>query len=146
MKSEPDEYGITDLKREKTSLWEGIRNYQVRNFFRDDMNMGDKAFFYHSNTSVPGVVGEMEVVEVAVPDPFQFDVSSKYFDAKSDKKSPRWLAPTVAFKKQYKNVISLDELKNIPALAESPLVQKGNRLSVVPLTKAEYQAIQKLGR
>lgn len=144
MKSEPDEYGIVELKRDGTSLWEGIRNYQVRNFFRDDMKVGDSALFYHSNTKVPGVVGEMEVVKEAEPDPFQFKPNSKYYDTKSDKNNPRWLAVTVKFRVQYKEVIPLDTLKTLPALVQSPLVQKGNRLSVVPLTKTEYQAIQKL--
>lgn len=144
MKSEPDEYSIADLARDTTSLWEGVRNYQVRNFFRDEMRVGDVVLFYHSNTTQPGVVGEAEVIEVGLADPWQFDAKSEYYDQKSSQDNPRWLAPRIRYRETYTRVASLNDLRELPIMADSPLVRKGNRLSVVPLSKAQFSAIKKM--
>ena len=144
MKSEPTVYAIDDLTRDRVTLWEGVRNYQVRNFFRDVMRVGDCAFFYHSNCTPPGIVGEMEVSRVTVVDPLQFDPQSEYYDSRSTVENPRWLAPEVTFKVRYPNVVSLQTLQAMECMQTSPLVGKGNRLSVVPLTNEQYIAIQKV--
>ncbi|MBB71173.1 MAG: EVE domain-containing protein [Legionellales bacterium] len=143
MKSEPDAFSIDDLANmpKKTEHWDGIRNYQVRNMIRDDIKKGDLVLFYHSNCKPPGVVGMMEVVKEAYPDHTAFDPDSKYFDPKSDPDNPRWLMVDVKFKKKFKHMVSLDELKANPALAEMRLVQRGNRLSILPITKAEWDEI-----
>ena len=111
MKSEPDVYGIDDLKRDKVEPWDGIRNYQVRNMFRDQMKVGDLAFFYHSNCKPPAVVGIMTIASEAYPDHTQFDPKSRYYDAKSDKENPRWLLVDVKYKRKLKREITLQELK-----------------------------------
>lgn len=140
-KSEPNAYSITDLKEAKHTLWDGVRNYQVRNFFRDDMQAGDRVLFYHSNTPVPGVVGEMEVVDTSIVDPTQFDVSDEHYDPKATPDKPRWLAPKMKFIQEFTQVLPLETIKTMKALAKSPLVRKGNRLSVVPLTESEYTVL-----
>ena len=140
-KSEPVAYSIEDLKKDKTTLWDGVRNYQVRNFFRDRMRAGDRVLFYHSNTTPPGVVGEMEVVQTGLVDPTQFDKKDAHYDPKSTPDNPRWLAPKMKYRETFPRVVSLAEIQQLPALQKSPLVRKGNRLSVVPLTDAEYTAI-----
>jgi predicted RNA-binding protein with PUA-like domain len=144
MKSEPSEFSIDDLKRVDAQLWDGIRNYQVRNMFRDEMKAGDKALFYHSSCKDIGVVGEMEVLKPAEVDPAQFDPSSKYFDPKSTFANPRWLGPVVKFKSKFKHLVTLAEIKNNPIFDTLPLVKKGNRLSSFPITKEHYLAIIKL--
>ncbi len=141
MKSEPDAFSIDDLKRKKQEAWDGVRNYQARNFMRDGMRPGDKVFFYHSNCAVPGIVGVAEVVTDAYPDPSQFDPKSKYFDSGSSRDKPRWMLVDVKFVKKLKRTISLDELKNDPALIEMPLLRKGNRLSVMPVDAAHWKYI-----
>ena len=143
MKSEPDEYSISDLKRDGTSLWEGVRNYQVRNFFRDDMQVGDVVLFYHSNTTEPGVVGEAEVIELGLPDPWQFDSKSDYYDPKSTQDNPRWLAPKIRYRETYPHIVSLPEMRALSVMSDSPLVRKGNRLSVIPLSKVQFSTIKK---
>ena len=146
MKTEPDVYSMDDLLAEKkqTCVWEGIRNYQARNFMRDDMKIGDKVFIYHSNAKPPGVIGIAEVVKEAYPDPFQFDEKSNYFDPKSSKDNPRWMAVDVKAIRKMERLISLAELKEIEALSEMRLLQRGNRLSVMPVTKKEFNLISKL--
>lgn len=144
MKSEPSQYAISDLERDGTTVWDGIRNYQVRNFIRDRMQVGDRAYFYHSNCRDIGIVGELEVVGEAIPDTLQFDAKSYYFDPSSTKQDPRWLAVPVAHVATFSRVIPRTELITLSALKDSPLIRAGNRLSVVPLTKREYTAIQKL--
>ena len=134
MKSEPDVYGIDDLKRDKVEPWDGIRNYQVRNMFRDQMKVGDLAFFYHSNCKPPAVVGIMTIASEAYPDHTQFDPKSRYYDAKSDKENPRWLLVDVKYKRKLKREITLQELKENKKLEDFRLNQKGNRLSVIPVT------------
>ena len=141
MKSEPDTFSIDDLKRKKREAWDGVRNYQARNFMRDDMRVGDGVFFYHSNCAEPGIAGLAEVASDAYPDPSQFDPNSKYFDPGSSRDNPRWMLVDVKFVKKLKRTISLKELQADPALVEMPLVRKGNRLSVMPVAAAEWRHI-----
>ncbi|MGI9330951.1 MAG: EVE domain-containing protein [Gammaproteobacteria bacterium] len=137
MKSEPDVYSIDDLKRDRRECWEGVRNYQVRNMMRDDMRKGDRAFFYHSNCKEPGIVGLMRIVSRGYEDDTQSDPNSKYYDAKSDPENPRWLMVDVSYQRKLKRTISLTELKAQPALEDFPLVRRGNRLSVLPVSEAD---------
>ena len=141
MKSEPETYSIDDLKEFQTDHWDGIRNYQVRNFFRDQMKIGDKAFFYHSNCKEPGIVGLMEIASVAYPDHTAFDSKEKYFDVKSDPGNPRWLMLDVNYIRHTKRNITLSELRDHSSIKEMRLLQKGNRLSVIPMTKEEWEYI-----
>lgn len=141
MKSEPDAFSIDDLKRKKREAWDGVRNYQARNFMRDGMRPGDKVFFYHSNCAVPGIVGIAEVATDAYPDSSQFDPKSKYFDPGSSRDNPRWMLVDVKFVKKLKRTISLDELKGDPALDGMALLRKGNRLSVMPVEAAHWRHI-----
>jgi predicted RNA-binding protein with PUA-like domain len=144
MKSEPDVYGIDDLKRDKQEPWDGIRNYQVRNMFRDQMQIGDLAFFYHSNCKPPAVVGIMTIASEAYPDETQFDSKSRYYDAKSNRENPRWLLVDVKYKRKLKREISLKELKAHEELKDFRLNQKGNRLSIIPVEKKEWDLILNL--
>lgn len=141
MKSEPDDFSIDDLKAVGVEPWDGIRNYQARNMIRDQMKPGDIAFFYHSNTKVPGIVGLMEVVSEPRFDNTAFDENAKYYDPKSDPDKPRWYLVDVKYIRHTKRVIPLSELKAEPALAEMPLVRRGNRLSVMPVQAQEYEHI-----
>lgn len=141
MKSEPETYSIDDLKEFQTDHWDGIRNYQVRNFFRDQMKIGDKAFFYHPNCKEPGIVGLMEIASEAYPDHTAFDSKEKYFDAKSDPENPRWLMLDVNYIRHTKRNITLSELRDHSSIKEMRLLQKGNRLSVIPMTKEEWEYI-----
>ena len=141
MKSEPDAFSIDDLKKKGQEAWDGVRNYQARNFMRDGMRVGDKIFFYHSNCAEPGIVGIAEVATDAYPDPSQFDPKSKYFDPASSRDNPRWALVDVKFVKKLKRTIPLKELQAEPALAEMALVRKGNRLSVMPVGAAEWRHI-----
>lgn len=143
MKSEPDVFGYDDLVRVKREGWDGIRNYQARIFLRS-MKKGDQAIFYHSNATPPGVAGVMKIVKEAEPDPTQFDPNSKYFDPGSKPADPRWDLVTVAPVKRLR-YIPLDELRTMPELAECRLLAKGNRLSVIPLTDEEFDAIVRAG-
>ena len=141
MKSEPDTYSIDDLQSFGVDHWDGIRNYQVRNFFRDSMQVGDKAFFYHSNCKEPGIVGTMEIASKAYPDFTAFDPSEKYFDRKSDPENPRWLMVDVRYLRHLDRMITLGELRQQKQIADMKLLQRGNRLSVLPLSKKEWQYI-----
>ncbi len=132
MKSEPDAYSIETLEKEKETIWDGIRNYQARNFMRK-MEIGDQAFFYHSNCKPPGIVGLMEIVSKNIIDPTQFDKNSKYFDSKSDKLNPRWDCVKVQFLCKSKEIITLQELKSLFKEEELLVVKKGNRLSILPV-------------
>tara|TARA_Y100001978_G_scaffold156804_1_gene142338 strand:+ start:110 stop:547 length:438 start_codon:yes stop_codon:yes gene_type:complete len=132
MKSEPDAYSIDDLREENTTIWDGIRNYQARNFMRR-MNIGDIAFFYHSNCKPPCIVGLMEVIEKNIIDPTQFDKKSKYFDPKSNPATPRWDCVKLKFKSKSKKILSLNELKILFKEDELLVVKKGNRLSIIPV-------------
>jgi predicted RNA-binding protein with PUA-like domain len=141
MKSEPDTFSIDDLKRRKREPWDGVRNYQARNFMRDGMRVGDKVFFYHSNCAEPGISGIAAVASEAYPDPSQFDPKSAYFDPASSHDKPRWMLVEVKFVRKLKRVITLEELKTQPALADMPLVRKGNRLSVMPVSAEDWAFI-----
>ena len=132
MKSEPDAYSINNLEKDQTTLWDGIRNYQARNFMRK-MYLGDKVFFYHSNCKPPGIVGLMEVVELKIIDPTQFDKNSKYFDPKSTITAPRWDCVKVKFISKAKEILSLTELKEMFNEEDLLVVKKGNRLSISPI-------------
>ena len=144
MKSEPETYSIDDLKDFQTDHWDGIRNYQVRNFFRDKIKIGDKAFFYHSNCKEPGIVGLMEIASDAYPDHTAFKPGEKYFDAKSDPENPRWLMIDVKYIRHTKRNITLSELREQKKLEDMRLLQRGNRLSVIPMTKKEWDYILRL--
>ncbi|PIE70962.1 MAG: EVE domain-containing protein [Deltaproteobacteria bacterium] len=143
MKSEPAVFSIDHLKAlpGQTDHWDGVRNYQARNMMRDQMKTGDRVFFYHSNCKVPGIVGIMEVVKEGYPDHTALDPTSAYFDPKSHPDAPRWYQVDVRYIRHTRRVISLAELKACPALDTMPLVRKGNRLSVMPVTEAEWAFI-----
>ncbi|MEG4998894.1 EVE domain-containing protein [Microcoleus sp. B4-D4] len=143
MKSEPDVYSIADLKGDRTSIWDGVRNYQARNFLRE-MSLGDLIFFYHSNTKIPGIVGLVRVIETGIADPTQFDVDSEYYDAKSRLDAPRWQTVKVEFVEEFAKLISLDELKANFSAEEVLVVRKGNRLSVMPVSESATQKILKM--
>ena len=143
LKSEPDAFSLDDLYRcpKRTDHWDGIRNYQARNYMRDGMRKGDEVFFYHSNCAEPGIVGIVRVVKEAYPDHTAFDPDSKYHDAKSDPENPRWLMVDVKYVRRLKRTITLAELKANPDLEDFPLVRKGNRLSVLPVEQRYWDAI-----
>ncbi|SRR6056297_2024906 len=141
MKSEPDAFGLEDLKSrpKQTEPWDGVRNYQARNFMRDQMEKGDQVFFYHSNCKVPGIVGIAKVASTSYPDPTQFDPDSKYYDPKSDPDDPRWMLVDVKFVRELKRVLSLAEIKeHADALGDFALVRKGNRLSIMPVSEQQW--------
>jgi len=148
MKSEPTTFAITDLQqcKHQTEHWDGVRNYQVRNMMRDEMQIGDKAFFYHSSCKIPGIVGTIEIVSKAAPDMTAFDPKSIYFDPKSDSKNPRWLMVDVKLIDLFPQIITLDELKKPAALNDLLILRKGNRLSITPLTALQWKTILSLTR
>ncbi|MER3434066.1 MAG: EVE domain-containing protein [Leptolyngbya sp. ERB_1_1] len=131
MKSEPEVYSIADLERDRVAIWDGVRNYQARNYLRT-MKSGDVAFFYHSNANPPGIAGLMKIAESNIADPTQFDPDSKYYDAKSSINSPRWQTVRVEFMKKLQ-LISLDQLRQTFTPDELMVVRPGNRLSVLPV-------------
>jgi predicted RNA-binding protein with PUA-like domain len=135
MKSEPDVYSIDDLARDPEEIWDGVRNYQARNFLRS-MAVGDLAFFYHSNTKPPGIVGLMTIIEADIVDPSQFDSAHKYFDPKSPPDNPRWRTVKVGYKETFANPITLEDLKATFTPEELLVVKRGNRLSVMPVDQA----------
>ncbi|MGO1003857.1 EVE domain-containing protein [Lysobacter sp. CA196] len=143
MKSEPDTFSIEDLQRVRTEPWNGVRNYQARNFMRDGMKVGDGVLFYHSNTAVPGIAGLATIASEAYPDPTQFDAKSDYYDGKSSREDPRWLLVDVAFERKFDRVIPLDEIKaRADELGEDfALTRRGNRLSVLPVTAAQWKVL-----
>ena len=142
MKSEPGNFSLDDLQRRpaQTEPWDGVRNYQARNFMRQ-MQVGDQAFFYHSNAKPSGIVGVVKIVGEARPDPTQFDPESRYFDAKASVDAPRWDLVIVQFVRAFAAMVSLSQLKEVPALADMEVVRKGSRLSVSPVSPAEWQAV-----
>ncbi len=146
MKSEPDVFSIQDLKSRKNSVehWDGVRNYQARNYMRDDMKTGDEVIFYHSNTTPPHAAGVVKIDKEAYPDPTCWDKKSKYYDPKSTKEKPRWVMVDVKYVQEFKKIVSLEDMKNNPNLAEMKLVQKGNRLSIIPISKSEFEEIKKM--
>ncbi len=146
MKSEPDVYGIDDLERDGSAPWDGVRNYQARNFMRDEMKLGDKVLFYHSNAKPPGVAGIAEIVVESHPDPTQWDKKSHYYDPKSPKDDPRWFLVDVGFVSKFPAVVPLDDLKETPGLEEMLVIKRGMRLSVQPVTKQQFDIVAKLGK
>lgn len=146
MKSEPSEFSIDDLKNrpKKTEPWDGVRNYQARNMMRDEMKKGDLVFFYHSNCDIPGIVGIMTVSKEGYPDHTAFDPNDKHFDPKSDPDNPRWFYVDVKYKRKFKRTISLSELRDHKKLKDMRLLQKGNRLSIMPVSKKEWDFILSL--
>ena len=142
MKSEPDAYSIETLEREKETIWDGIRNYQARNFMRK-MEIGDQAFFYHSNCKPPGIVGLMEIISKNIIDPTQFDKNSKYYDSKSDKLKPRWDCVKVKFIYKFKEILSLQELRSLFIEDDLIVTKKGNRLSITPVKNESAQLLLK---
>ncbi len=147
MKSEPDVYSFDDLwkAKKRTTPWDGIRNYQARNFMRDEMQIGDGVLFYHSNCKPPGVAGLAEVASGAYPDPTQFDPADPHHDPKSDPEDPRWLLVDVRGVEKLPRYVSLDDLRGAKALASMRILQRGNRLSITPVTAAEWRAVKRLG-
>jgi predicted RNA-binding protein with PUA-like domain len=146
MKSEPEDFSIDDLERVGTEPWTGVRNYQARNFMRDGMKPGDGVLFYHSNCDVPGVYGIAEVAGAPYPDPTQFDGESKYFDPKASLEEPRWMLVDVGFVRKLGAPVSLDAIRGkAEALGEDfALIRKGTRLSVLPVTAAQWKVILNL--
>lgn len=144
MKTEPSEYSIDDLKREKTEHWDGVRNYQARNMMRDQMKIGDLAFMYHSNCDEIGIVGTMTIHREGYPDHTAFDKKDKHFDPKSDPDNPRWIMVDVKYKRKLKRTITLQELKSYKELQNTTLLRKGNRLSVMEITKQDWDFILSL--
>jgi predicted RNA-binding protein with PUA-like domain len=144
MKSEPTTYSITHLKADRVAYWSGVRNYQARNFMRDDMRVGDGVLFYHSITPPVGIAGEAKVVKASYPDFTAWDPTDKHYDPKSDLARPTWFMVDLKFVRACREIISLDRLREIPSLEEMMVLRKGSRLSVQPVTEEEYQTILKL--
>lgn len=147
MKSEPEEFSIDDLRKRsrRRDAWDGVRNYQARNMMRDEMKPGDLAFFYHSNCEVPGIAGIMKIASDGYPDPTAFDPRDKHYDPKSDPDNPRWYLVDVTFERKLDRVIPLTELKeHAERLGDFALIRKGNRLSVMPVTKKQWDYVLKL--
>ncbi|WP_394154710.1 EVE domain-containing protein [Vibrio maritimus] len=143
-KTEPDEFSIDTLRVKGSSCWEGIRNYQARNMIRDEMKLGDLVLIYHSSCKTIGVAGIARITREAYPDHFQFDINSDYYDAKAEPDNPRWLMVDIEYVEKFKRVLPLSVLKTMPELENMPLVKRGNRLSVMPVSETEWSAI--LGR
>ncbi|MBW3567231.1 MAG: EVE domain-containing protein [Proteobacteria bacterium] len=148
MKSEPDEFGIEDLKRRpgRTEPWDGVRNYQARNFMRDEMAVGDRVFFYHSNCKQPGIVGIMKVIREAYPDHTAFDPDDPHFDPKSNPGKPRWDMVDVAFVERFTGTIGLAEMRAVKGLQEMLVLRKGNRLSITPVSRQEWNTVVRMSK
>lgn len=142
-KSEPDAFGIDDLaaRPEQTEPWDGVRNYQARNFMRDDVKVGDKLFFYHSSCKDVGIAGVAEITQGAYADPSQFNPESKYFDPKASPDNPRWVCVNVTFVEKFKRVLPLAKIKTMPEIIELGVVKKGHRLSIMPVQPEEWDAL-----
>ncbi|HEY7658459.1 MAG TPA: EVE domain-containing protein [Burkholderiales bacterium] len=142
-KSEPSQYSIEDLARDQATAWTGVRNYQARNFMRDEMRPGDRGFFFHSSCAEPGIVGIVEVARAAYADPTQFDRKSRYYDPGADRSAPRWVNVDVKFAGKTR-LVALAELRAHKALKAMQLLQRGNRLSIMPVTAAEWDYLMRL--
>ncbi len=147
LKSEPDVFSFEDLKKRarKTEPWNGVRNYQARNYMRDDMSVGDLGLFYHSSCEEPGVAGVVRIGKEAYPDPTQFDPSSEYFDKGATPENPRWLMVDVTWHADLPTFVGLPTLRDDPALAELLILRRGNRLSITPVEAVHFKHICKLG-
>ncbi len=141
MKSEPTSYSIDDLERDKETYWDGVRNYQARNFMRDDMKKGDLVFFYHSNAKEIGIMGVAEVVREAYDDFTALDPHDHHYDPKSTPENPRWVMVDIKFRRKFKSAITLEQLKANPKLKEMLVLRKGNRLSITPVTKKDWNCV-----
>lgn len=144
MKSEPDVFSIDHLKIKNKSGWDGVRNYQARNFMRDEMKKGDMVLFYHSSCEEPGVAGLARISKESHPDPTQFDKKSDYYDPKATLENPRWFMVEVEFVEKFDKLISLATIKSVKELSGMPLVQKGSRLSINPVSEKEFSLISTL--
>lgn len=146
MKSEPSCFSIDDLSNrpKQTAPWDGIRNYQARNFIRDIMRVGDQAFFYHSSCTPPGIVGIVEIVSGAYPDYTAFDPNSQHPDINSTPDNPRWFMVDVCLKEKFQHIIALEHLRHFPELAKMPLLRRGNRLSITPVSAEEWAFVKTL--
>jgi predicted RNA-binding protein with PUA-like domain len=147
-KNEPDCFSIDDLEKapKQATQWEGVRNYQARNFLRDDVQVGDGVFYYHSNAKPTGIVGVCEVTRAGYPDPTALDPDSEYFDPKSTKEDPRWFQVDVKLQRKLSQTITLSSLKKTPGLEKMMVTQKGSRLSIQPVRPEEWKIILKLAR
>ncbi|MCC9607427.1 EVE domain-containing protein [Blastopirellula sp. JC732] len=148
LKTESESYSIDDLANEKkqTTFWSGVRNYQARNFMRDDMKVGDEAFFYHSNASPPAIVGTATIVKEGYPDHTSWDKKDHHYDEKSTPDAPRWFMVDVQLTEMFEEPLGRDQLTGVAALADMELMRKGSRLSVQPVTKNEWDAVLKLAK
>lgn len=148
MKSEPNVFSIDDLinAKNQTTFWDGVRNYQARNYIRDEMKVGDKVIFYHSNSEPPSAVGVCEIVKEAYPDFTAFDPENSHYDPKSKKDSPTWFMVDIKFVKKFSHAVSINEMRENKKLENMKLLQRGNRLSVIPLSKDEFNEIIKMGK
>jgi predicted RNA-binding protein with PUA-like domain len=146
VKTEPESYSIDDLAAEKTKCtsWDGVRNYQARNFMRDEMQVGDRVLFYHSNAKPPAVVGVAKVVREAYPDPTAWDEDDSHYDPKSSPENPRWVMVDLEFEQKFAKSLSLETLRKVKSLQKMELLRTGSRLSVQPVRKSEFDAILKL--
>jgi predicted RNA-binding protein with PUA-like domain len=144
MKSEPDVFSIEHLKKGKTTLWEGVRNYQARNYMMNDMAVNDEILFYHSNCDIPGIVGLATVSQKAMPDMSQFNKKSEYFDPKATKEKPIWYCVEVKYKSTFENILSLVELKKTTVLKDMLVLKKGQRLSIQPVTEKDFNFIKNI--
>lgn len=145
MKSEPDVFSLDQLKKDKTTWWEGVRNYQARNFMMKDMQVGDLVLFYHSNAEPSGVAGVARISHAAEPDKAQFDKKSEYFDPKATKEKPIWFCVEVEYVDTFKHFISLADLREAKGVSDMVVLQKGSRLSVQPVDKKHFDIVKKLG-
>jgi predicted RNA-binding protein with PUA-like domain len=147
VKSEPEVFSFDDLKKSKnqTTYWDGVRNYQARNFLRDEMKTGDLVLFYHSNADPLAVMGVCEVVKEGYPDHTQFDPDNDHYDSKADPRNPTWMMVDLKFKREFQKLVTLDKIKSNPKLKNMKLITRGNRLSVMPVTKEEFDEIIKMG-
>ncbi len=145
-KTEPTSYSIADLKRDAQTFWDGVRNYQARNFLRDDIREGDGVLFYHSNAAPPAIVGVARVVRGGYPDHTQFEQGHRKFDPKARADNPRWYMVDIAFEEEFTRPLPLEDLRDVAALAEMELLRTGSRLSVQPVTKKEWDAVLRLAR
>ncbi len=147
MKTEPSVFSFEDLRKRprSTDHWEGVRNYQARNYLRDEMRKGDKVLFYHSQCAEPGVVGVAEITREAYPDFFCWNRRSKYYDPKSTPEHPRWFMVDVTWKRAFRRTVTLKEMRDIPGLRKMKVLQKGQRLSIMPVTKEEFAIVSAMG-
>lgn len=141
MKTEPEVFSIDHLKKDKTTLWEGVRNYQARNYMMNDMKVGDEVLFYHSSTDPAGIVGLATVSKKAEPDQTQFNKKSEYYEPKATKEKPMWFCVEVKYKSTFKEILTLHQIKEIPALKDMMVIQKGSRLSIQPVTEKDFNYI-----